>query len=130
MLLEELVKDKWAVGAVCNARGTCELLDFLETLPANMEAHKNRLINILEQVAENGPQHFKDNISHRADSKHNIWEFRAGRIRVYWFYDSGRIIVCSHGIVKKSNTTASSDKKKARAAQIAYQEDKSNNTWR
>jgi phage-related protein len=49
-----------------------------------------------------------------------IWEFIAGRLRVLWFYDQGRLIVCSHGFLKRTRKIPSGEIERAQAAFDAY----------
>ncbi len=106
MHLKKIIGDKWQVYAGCESEEKCQILDFLNEIPSNMVKYKDRLLNIFEQASATGPRHFNNNISHQIDEKNSIWEFIAGRLRVLWFYDNGKLIVCSNIFVKstKKNT--------------------------
>ena len=83
----------------CDTRGDCALLDFLERLGAGLEKDGDRMLAVLEKVAQQGPLR-NDKVSHKI--AYDIWEFIQGRLRVLYFYDEGRVVVCTHGFVKKT----------------------------
>lgn len=103
--------------ATCDARGTPELLDFLESLGANMQKDRARMLALLEQVAETGPPRNVEQ-SHKLEG--DIWEFIQGRLRVCWFFDEGKVVVCTHGFVKKSQKTPAAEIRRAEARRKAY----------
>lgn len=112
---------RFAVMAVCDARGEPPLLEFLEELGPNLEKDMDHMLELLERVAAAGPPRNTD-ISHKIQG--DIWEFIKGRLRVFWFYDEGRVIVCTHGLVKKSQRTPKRDIDQAEQARQAYLEAK------
>jgi phage-related protein len=76
------------------------------------------MLRLLERVAEIGPPRNTD-ISHQLGD--GLWEFIQGRLRVLWFYDEGRIVVCSHGFVKKSQKTPRPELERAKQNRERYQ---------
>jgi phage-related protein len=92
--------------AACDARGACTLLEFLDGLGADLEKDSDRMLALLERVAQQGPVR-NDKISHKIEG--DIWEFIQGRLRVFYFYDEGRVVVCTHGLVKKTQKTPKGD---------------------
>lgn len=92
----------YTVYAACDARGECTLREFLDGLGADLEKDVDRILVLLERVAQQGPVR-NDKISHKIDD--DIWEFIQGRLRVFYFYDEGRVVVCTHGLVKKTQKT-------------------------
>ena len=89
----------YSILAACDNRGGCLLLDFLNGLGAGLEKDADRMLALLERVAQQGSQR-NDKISHKIEG--DIWEFIQGRLRVFYFYDEGRLVVCTHGFVKKT----------------------------
>lgn len=85
--------------AACDTRGDCALLDFLDDLGGGLEKDGDRMLAVLEKVAQQGPLQ-NNKVSHKIDG--DIWEFIQGRLRVLYFYDEGRVVVCTHGFVKKT----------------------------
>ena len=76
------------------------------------------MFRLLSFVAEQGPPHNVE-VSHKIVG--DIWELIAGRLRVLWFYDQGRVVVCSHGFVKRTRKTPTSEIDRAQAVFDAYQ---------
>lgn len=113
MYLKKIIGDKWQVYARCESEDKCQILDFLNKISPNMVKYKDKLLNIFEQVSAAGPQHFNDNISRLVDEKNSIREFRAGRLRALWFYDNGKLVICSNVFVKNTRKTPKKEKMKA-----------------
>jgi phage-related protein len=60
------------------------------------------MLALLERVTQDGPIR-NDRISHKI--KDDIWEFIQGGLRVFYFYDEGKAVICTHGLVKKTQKT-------------------------
>jgi len=75
------------------------------------------MLQLLERVAASGPPRNTD-ISHKIQG--DIWEFIKGRLRVFWFYDEDRVIVCTHGLVKKSQKIPKREITRAEQVRMAY----------
>ena len=117
MRLRRVRGARWEVLAVCGARGDCPLLDFLAGLEARLAADGRAMLRLLAFVAEQGPPRNVET-SHKIAGE--IWELIAGRVRVLWFYDAGRLVVCSHGFVKRTRKTPAGEIERARSAYEAY----------
>lgn len=78
---------------------------------------KDRMLRRLEEIARKGPYYLPD-ISHQIEGE--IRQTEQGRVRVLWFFDKGRIIVCSHGFIKSSKKTPEREKLMARRALATY----------
>lgn len=132
MKIYPLNSKAWSVYAVVNESDpndeTCELLDFLDGLPAKFHGSRDGMFQYFERFATLGQSAFNDAICHYVDKDEKIWEFIKGDIRVLWFYAGhDRVIICNHGFIKSSNKTPNSDKKKAIKAKKQYLNDKANN---
>jgi len=82
---------EWQILAVCTPRGDCPLLEFLVGQDGGLARDARRMLRLLDRAARQGPPQNKA-ISHQLDRE--IWEFIQGQIRVLWFYDEGKMIVC------------------------------------
>lgn len=51
-----------------------------------------------------------------------LFEFKRGKVRVFWFYDRGQVVVCSHGLVKKTQKAPKRDLERARATIARYRD--------
>jgi phage-related protein len=125
MRLRRVQRARWEVLAVCDARGACQLFDFLAGLEARLAMDGRAMLRLLAFVAEQGPPRNVET-SHKLASE--IWELIAGRLRVLWFYDEGRLVVCSHGFVKRTRKTPAAEIDRARASYAAYSAAKKDGT--
>jgi phage-related protein len=119
-------KGKFELLAVCRDRGDCLLLEFFDELEANLVKDRDRMLNLLEEVAVNGPP--KHNIEASRPLEGGIYEFKRGSLQVLWFYDSGRVIICTHGFVKKGQKTPRQEIDTAKRYMARYQAAKRDNT--
>ena len=118
MRLRRVRRARWDVLAICGPRGDCPLLDFLEDLEGQLAEDGRALLRLFAFAAEQGPPHNVE-VSHKIAGE--IWEFIAGRLRVLWFYEAGRLVICSHGFVKRTRKTPAGEIERAQAAYEAYQ---------
>ena len=123
MRLRRVQRAVWEVLAVCGSRGDCPLLDFLADLEAGLAKDGRAMLRLLAFVAEQGPPRNVET-SHKIAGE--IWELIAGRLRVLWFYDEGRLVVCSHGFVKRTRKTPAGEIERAQASCAAYRAAKQN----
>jgi hypothetical protein len=73
-----------------------ELMRFIdETLP---EADRKQVYARLERAAEVAPPR---NVEQCRELDDGIFEFKTKNVRIFWFYDRGRIILLSHARMKK-----------------------------
>lgn len=117
MRLRRVRRAGWDVLAICGPRGDCPLLELLAGLEARLAADGRPMLRLLAFVAEQGPPRNVE-MSHKIAGE--IWELIAGRLRVLWFYDEGRLVVCSHGFVKRTRKTPAAEIDRAQAAYREY----------
>lgn len=96
----------YRVLAVCDERGNCLLQEFLESLGANLRRNGDAMLELLERVAISGPPRNTE-VSHQVHE--HIWEFIKRDLRVFYFYDQNKVVVCTHGIIKKRQKTPKTD---------------------
>jgi phage-related protein len=113
-----IVRDgEWRVLAVCTERGDCDLLDFLEGLDGKLVKDGDRLLRLLQRIADEGiPRNTE--ISHKLDG--DVWELIQGDLRLLYFRDRGRVVVCSHALVKRGRKVPRGDVDQAQARCNAY----------
>jgi phage-related protein len=110
----------WTVLAMCSDRGDCELLSFLGGLDGDLVKQGDRMLGLLRRrVAEHGPPH-NDEVSHKLDG--DVWEFIEGRLRVLYFCEGGKVVVCSHALLKKGRKIPRADIERAQRLCDAYRE--------
>ncbi|MBF0261928.1 MAG: type II toxin-antitoxin system RelE/ParE family toxin [Magnetococcales bacterium] len=80
---------------------------------------------LLKSIADGSrsPHLLSDDKCHLIDGKHDILDFIAERIRVLWFYDKGRIIICSNAFLKETNKTPKLEISQAISIKIRYKEE-------
>jgi phage-related protein len=81
------------------------------------------MLSLLEQVSEdvrNPEQWMTTRKCHPITNDKQIWQFTVGSIRVAWFYDKDRVIICTHGFIKDSNNTKKTDQKTAQSTRDKY----------
>ena len=105
---------------------SCELLQFLGDLERESNPDATRIVYLISRTADHGPP--RNELQCRAlEGKHaqGLFEFKApGGTRVLWFYDKDRIIICTHGFVKKSQKTPRKEIDKARIIRERYLKEK------
>jgi Phage derived protein Gp49-like (DUF891) len=110
---------RWRVLALCDSRGACELLEFLASVGSRFVKDRTRLLALFDRIAEQGPPR-NDALSHHLSG--DVWEFIQGGLRVLWFYDAGRVVICSHALVKKARKIPLADIRKAQAGRDAFKQ--------
>jgi phage-related protein len=121
MYLFIVSKGFYTVCAAGRGPGHCELLEFLQGLEPNLQKDCDRVLALFGKVAREGPPR-NEEISHQIKGK--LFEFIQGRLRVLWFYDEGRLIICTGGFVKKGQKTPRSEIEHAIQVMSEYFEDK------
>lgn len=121
MYLLLISKGLYTVYATSKERDQGELLEFFESLGPNLQKDRNHVLALFERVASEGvPRNIE--ISHQIRGK--LFEFIQGRLRVFWFYDEGRLIICTSGLVKKGRKTPKNEIDHAMTIMNKYFEDK------
>jgi len=102
--------------AIGSCRDRCELLEFLNALGANYQASRNALFALFDRISVDGP--IRD--TEKSHKLNDVWEFIEGDLRVFYFYDRGRLIICTHGIIKKGKKTKKRDIRHAEKLREEY----------
>lgn len=122
MLLRTVYSGAWRIVAPVEDDGSCELLEELERLRSNSstEATAAKFSAIWSRVPAQGPHCLPDEIYHRVDDRNEIYEFVGKRYRALCFLADGRIVICSHLFIKKSQKTPAREKRRAIAVRERY----------
>ena len=128
MLLLEIKNETYLVLAVCTDSGKCPLAKFLKEQMRKLQQDAIRILNLLENVAKDGPPEWGEVTEKMPKKKFHyvkgdIKQFREGRIRILWFRGAGRTVICSNGFVKTTQSTPDDEKEKAKEAYLKYFED-------
>ena len=105
--------DKFKIyGLIVN--GACEADEFLQGLS---DKEKGKLIPLLQYTAQSGTMKNEQKFKSVGDG---IFEFKGFQSRLFCFFDEGRVIILSHGCIKKRDKLDPADIKKARSRKDDY----------
>lgn len=124
MRLRVISEAAWKIVAVVDDRGDCEVLDALDELASHKKtsATASGFRAWWEHIPPEGPRQLPDSVYHCVDAENEIWEFIKGRHRILCFQTAGRIVVCSHVMLKASQKTPAKEKKRAIALRTEFLE--------
>lgn len=100
-----------------NISGRCLIQDFIGKLN---ESDKKKTLRLLTRTADHGL--FANEEKFRKIKNEDLWEFKSGQVRIFCFFDRGKIIILSHGFVKKSAKTPKNQIQKAKKLLMEYQQ--------
>lgn len=115
------------MGAVVQEKGNgslaCSLIDDFNDIEATYEASRNRLLEYFKHVATGGPQALNSAQCHQVDANNKIYEFISGKLRVLFFQAAtGRMVICTHMFLKKTQKTPPKEVNKAIRAKKDYEQ--------
>jgi hypothetical protein len=119
--IKTLYAAEYEVVAVVGDDGTCAAEEFLCTGEETTRASRQGLAQMLRTVARMGLQDVPAAWSHEANKKEQIYEFRKGPLRLFYFKGEGRqIAVCTTGVRKSGNKADKSAVARAAAYRKEY----------
>lgn len=138
MRLKTVEKERWTIYAPVVDKVDGKFLDCVEQF---LEEHLNNgnrssdcegLVNLIERAASDpsGPKALGSGLCHEVtvQGEPKIFQFIKGRLRVLWFYGRGeKVIICSHGLFKKTQRTPRPEVEKALALRKEYFDAEKNN---
>ena len=120
--------NQYKVGAVGNS-DSCESIDFLMNLEAGYQASADGLHGLLERISLEGLSNISDILSHCVDKKEKIYELIKGKLRLFYFKtEDDFLIICTTGLIKKTQTVDQKHVKKAIRLKHEYLEAVKQNT--
>ena len=122
MKLLQIGRDRWTVLVVADDRWASELLTVLQT-PSETNLGARMLALLREYVPANGPPRTSE-IS--KDLGGGRFEFRrqpgkGPALRVLYFFDKGKVVVCSHAFWKRTDKTPEAELKRIDDTMAAYE---------
>lgn len=90
-----------AVATRADDKLRCPTLTLFESAETNYPADLVKLTALLDRIAEQGPPRNEEKFKHLTDSA-EIYEIKAGCLRLYCFWDNQKLIVTTNGSIKKS----------------------------
>jgi len=104
VVLHILMKGRaFTLGALGSSLEACELVTFIGQVKAQNEKEHDRLLARLQDAVDNGPPIHDRRKSRGLEGRdcEGLYEFKtSGGLRVLYFYDKERLLICSHGILK------------------------------
>ncbi len=97
--------------------GSCETQDFLNKAERNDADELASLLALLDRVSKHGPP---KNQEKSRDVGGDIFEFKSKSLRLCWFYDADRMIICIHGFGKPTKKVQDREIKRAGELRAAY----------
>jgi hypothetical protein len=97
--------------------GGCELQSFFEQAERDDADELASMLALLAHAADHGPPKNKEKSRDVGDG---ILEFKAKSLRVCYFYDAGRMIICTHGFGKPNPKVQTREIKRARELRETY----------
>jgi hypothetical protein len=96
-----------AVGTQDNEKIHLPYLEFQEEALRRAATEWPKLVRIMDHTAEAGPP--KDEEKSKP-LREGIFEFRTkGGLRLLWFYDEGRVVICANGYIKQGQKTPNAE---------------------
>jgi hypothetical protein len=97
MRVYRLARETWDVLLLADDQGRCAAMEVLQQLEEHGGAGMLALLR--NRVARLGPP--RDNPELCKPVENGIWEFRKGSVRLFWFYDGGKVVVGAHAYKKQ-----------------------------
>jgi len=92
----------WTILTVCNDRGGCPVQEFIDRLETDSQSDYDQVMAQLRWAAVNGPPRNDEKSRPLADK---IFEFKTrGGIRIPYFYDKDRLVICTEAMRKPKKT--------------------------
>lgn len=106
MRLEVIVDGRWRIcSPILGNKEDCTFVEFVDSLGANLQKKVGGLLAMMEQHSQHGSASFNVAQCHYVDQREQIYQYSKGRLRLFWFEDAGRVVICTHGIVKSDQRT-------------------------
>jgi phage-related protein len=122
-----LFDHRWQIASPAEADGQSQVEIFVDGLAASFSSSAEGLLIMLERHSRQGPDAFNTAQVHYVDQKEKIYEYIKGRLRLFWFEDGDRVVICTHGIIKKTQKTPKREIDRAIRVKRAYEDSKARN---
>ncbi len=122
MRLKVLGGSVWDVVAEVDADGCCPVEQQLESLSSNPKLEKMlmQIYGLWDRIPAEGPRALGSQFYHSVDPDRVLHEFVKGDLRLFCFEASGRVVVCSHAILKQTQKTTKLDQERIRVLRNRY----------
>lgn len=101
--------------------GDCQLEEFFEELKDSGHPDLDQMLRLIKRSADFGPpRNIEMSRALEGRNAEGLWEFKAGAIRVIWFYEQNKIIICTNSFLKKGRKTPASEIETAQNTRSRY----------
>ena len=101
--------------------GDCPLEEFFEELKDSGHPDLDQMLRLIKRSADFGPpRNIEMSRALEGRNAEGLWEFKAGAIRVIWFYERNKIIICTHSFLKKGRKTPAPEIETAQKTRSKY----------
>ena len=111
-----LARETWDVLLLADDQGWCAAMEVITQL--ERRGGRGMLALLRTRVAKLGPP--RDNPELCSHVEDGIWEFRKGSVRLFWFYDEGRVDVGAHAYKKQGRRAPRREINTAKGQRTAY----------
>jgi len=125
MRLLRIAKGTWDVLAACDERGECQTLNLLMSFEKGDKKRRKHARALLAMLREYVPVFGAPKATERCEPlEDGIYAFRspASQIRILWFYEKGRVIICTHAFLKPGQRLDRTQLDRAKRIRAGYQE--------
>jgi mRNA-degrading endonuclease RelE of RelBE toxin-antitoxin system len=81
------------------------------------KADKDRILQKINYIADNGPPKNEEKFRYEGDG---IYAIKQNQVRIYCFFDSGKMIILTHGFMKKDKKANPNQLEKAKNIKNYY----------
>ncbi|MBT7067404.1 MAG: hypothetical protein HN919_13960 [Verrucomicrobia bacterium] len=119
VVMREVRRGRSAAIFAMGTEKECQVLEFLKDLAESNGAEAARTWALIDRTVEHGTPKNKEKC--RFFSELRVFELKTrGGVRIMAFWDTGKLIVCSHAFLKKSTKTPKREMERAREAREQY----------
>jgi phage-related protein len=118
MRLLVIVRAEWLIITPVDARGGCPVQRFLERLRRDAPTEHRQVVAGLRVLAEFGRITDERRVRHLGDGIHEL-KTRGG-IRVLYFVDEGRVVVCTDAVRKPKSRQLAWLVRRSRTVRVTY----------
>lgn len=117
MILREIRRATYGIYAIETEQG-CSVADFLDELKDKRHDQYVKMMALIEMTAEHGPPRNVEKC--RMLPAYNGFELKASQVRIMAFWEKEKMIICSHGFIKKKNKTDKNELKRLKQTRELY----------
>ena len=117
MTLREIRQGNYGIYAIATEQG-CPVADFLDELKTKRPDQYKKIMALISYTAQNGPPKNKERC--RMLPEYDGFELKANQVRIMAFWDKDKMVICTHGFVKKKNKTDKNELKKLKETRQLY----------